>query len=172
MNTQVKLFREMRALNECAHGEPALTLVRNDRAFGLFLSQGVHGDSVSGRFFLDEVWYLRVYKEAWSYSDFDSLVLYHRRDVWVAQDLDSALFFPNPSAVPYHIIFITAEEFARLRCYRAEGLALPVFEAAQRHFGQLPGFSYKNKTLTSPDNYATARDAIPFSQYFVPAGEF
>jgi hypothetical protein len=163
--TSVQLFRDDRKLTACALGEPSLTLVRNDSEFGLLISGGAHEDSFTARFYLDEVSYLRVAGKRWSYTDFDSIAIFQHEGVWFAQDANSGLYFPNPSHSPYHVIFISHAEFQRIRHSRAEGLAFPVFELAQEHFGRLPGFSFRANSLEAPDDYANQGDAVPVSEY-------
>lgn len=165
MPTSVQLFRYDHKLITCALGEPSLTLIRNDSQFGLLLSGGVHEDSFTSRFYLDEVAWLLVSGKHWSYTDFASVALFSQEGVWLAQDTESHRYFPNPSHHPYHVIFITHAEFKRLRHYRDEGLAFPVFEAAQQHFGRLPGFSFHANSLKTPDDYANRPDAVPPSEY-------
>lgn len=163
--TSVQLFRYDRKLTACALGEPSITLVRNDSQFGLLLAAGAHEDSFTSRLYLDDVSYLRIADGQESYTDFDCVTLFSRGDVWLAQDTASGRYFPSPSELPYHVIFISQEEFRRLRYARTEGLVLPVFEVAQRHFGLLPGFSFSGRSLETPDDYATREDAVPFSDY-------
>lgn len=163
--TAVQLFRDERKLTACTVGEPSLTLLRNDTAFGLLLAEGAHEDSFSARLYLDGVTHLRVCGSTWAYSDFSSVALYRRDDLWLAEEIESGRFFPNPSRRAYHVVFISQVEFARLQYFRAEGVAYPVFEFAQRHFGQLPGFAVKGKSLSTPDDYAIASEAVPPSQY-------
>ena len=165
MLTSVQLFHYDRKLTACALGEPSLALVRNDSEFGLLISGGAHEDSFTARFYLDEVSYLRVVGEHWSYTDFDSVAIFQHEGVWLAQDTDSGRYFPNPSHSPYHVVFVTHAEFQRIQHSRAEGLAFPVFESAQQHFGRLPGFSFRAKSLEAPADYANRNDAVPRSEY-------
>jgi hypothetical protein len=165
MFTSVQLFRHDRKLTVCALGEASITLVRNDSDFGLLLSGGAHEDSFTSRFYLDEVVYLRVRGKEWCYIDFDSVGIFQEGGVWFAQDTATGRYFPNPSHRPYHVIFISYAEFRRLQNVRAEGLAFPVFEFAQAHFGRLKGFSFRARILETPDDYATQGDAVPFSEY-------
>jgi hypothetical protein len=168
--TSVQLFRYDHKLTACALGEPSLLLIRNDSEFGLLISRGAHEDSFTARLYLEEVTYLSVYGREWSYADFDSVAVFQQDEVWVAQETDSRRYFPNPSRRPYHLIFISEEELLGMEQARADGLAFPIFEAAQRHFGNLPGFTYRAKSLETPSDYATWRDAVPLSEYVV-AGE-
>jgi hypothetical protein len=101
----------------------------------------------------------------WSYSDFDSVAIFEQEGVWLAQDTDSRLYIPNPSQCPYHVIFISHAEFLHIQDSRAQDRAFPVFESAQQHFGRLPGFSFRAKSLETPDDYANRRDAVPISEY-------
>ena len=149
-------------------GEPSLTLIRNDSQFGLLLSNGAHEEKAMSRFYLDEVAYLLVSGKHWSYTEFDSVALFQQNGIWLAQDLASRRFFPNPSHRPYHVIFIAPTEFRRLQYYRTEGLAYPIFQAAQQHFGQLPGFSFAANQLETPDDYANRGDAVSPSEYVLP----
>ncbi|MEO6786116.1 MAG: hypothetical protein ABI318_08280 [Chthoniobacteraceae bacterium] len=165
MLTSVQLFRYDRKLTACALGEPSLTLVRNDSEFGLLISSGAHEDSFTARFYLDEVSYLRVTGRQWSYTDFDSVAIFQHEGVWLAQDTTSGRYFRNPSHCPYHVVFISHAEFRRIQYSRAEGLAFPVFESAQPHFGRLPGFSFRAKSLETPDDYANRGDVVPISEY-------
>ena len=165
MLTSVQLFRYDCKLTACALGEPSLTLVRNDSQFGLLISSGAHDDSFTGRFYLDEVWRLRVAGREWSYRDFDSVAIFRHEGVWFAQDTESGRYFPNPSHRPYHVVFISHAEFRRIQNWRSEDLAFPVFELAQRHFGRLPGFSVDRTSLEAPDDYANRGDAVPISEY-------
>ena len=154
MTTSVQFFRYEHKLTACALGEPSLTLVRNDSEFGLLIAGGAHEDSFTERFYLDEVCYLRVAGERWSYADFESVAIFQEDEVWLAQDIESGRYFPNPSERPYHVVFISHAEFQGIQSSRAEGLAFPVFEAAQRHFGRLPGFSFRARSLETPEDYA------------------
>lgn len=169
MQTSLQLFRCDCKLTACALGEPSLTLVRNDSQFGLLISCGTHDDSRAGRFYLDEVCYLRVAGKQWSYRVFDSVAIFQHEGVWLAQDTDSGRYFPNPSHRPYHVVFISHAEFRRIQNWRAEDLAFPVFELAQRHFGRLPGFSVDRTSLDAPDDYANRPDAVPVSEYVLAA---
>lgn len=167
MQTSVQFFRYDHKLTACALGEPSLTLVRNDSDFGLLISGAAHEDSFTERFYLDEVSYLRVAGKHWSYTDFDSVAIFQEKDIWLAQDTDTGLYFPNPSRRPYHVVFISHTEFQRIQDARSEDLAFPVFTSAQRHFGQLPGFSFHAKSLQTPNDYANQTDAVPMTQYVV-----
>jgi len=82
----------------------------------------------------------------------------------VAEDLNSGAIFPTPSHRPYHVIFISQSEFERLQSHRAENRGYPLFQAAQRYFGEIPGFSFRSNWLSSPEDYATAREIIPASR--------
>lgn len=146
-----------------------MTLVRNHSRFGLLLSSGAHEDSFTSRFYLDEVTYLCISGREWCYVDFDSVAIFREEGVWFAQDTASGRYFPNPSHRPYHVIFISYAEFRTLQNARAEGLAFPVFEFAQKHFGRLPGFSFRANSLETPDDYATAGDSVPVSDYVLVA---
>jgi hypothetical protein len=163
--TRPEFFRLDRKLTACALGEPSLTLVRNDSRFGLLISSGAHEDSFSGQFYLDEVCYLRIAGKHWSYTDFDSVAIFRHEGVWFAQDTGSGRYFPNPSHRAYHVVFISHADFRRIESSRAGGLAFPVFELAQRHFGRLPGFSVDRQSLDAPDDYANRGDAVPISEY-------
>ena len=165
VRTSVRLFRYDRKLTACALGEPSLTLVRNDSEFGLLISEGAHEDSFTERFYLDGVSYLRVLGSSWSFTDFATVALFQHEGLWLAQDTDSGRYFPNPSRHPYHVVFISHAEFTRLQRFRAEGIAFPIFGLAQEHFGRLPGFSFRAKSLSTPDDYATAGEAVPRSEY-------
>jgi hypothetical protein len=165
MLTSIQYFRYDQKLAACALGEPSLTLVRNDAKFGLLIADGAHEDSFTARLYLDEVTYLCVSGTNWSYQDFEAVAICRDEDVWLAQDTETGRYFPNPSHRPYHVVFISPAEFQRIQYSRSEGLAFPVFEAAQRHFGHLPGFSYRTKSLWAPDDYANRADAVPLSQY-------
>ena len=61
METGVQLFNYARKLTACALGEPSLTLVQNDAAFGLLLADGAHEDSYTSRLYLDGVTYLHSF---------------------------------------------------------------------------------------------------------------
>jgi hypothetical protein len=163
--TSVQFFRYDRKLTACALCEPSLTLVRNDSEFGLLISGGAHEDSFTARFYLDEVSYLCVSGKRWWYKDFDSVAVFKDNDVWLAQDTDSGRYFPNPSRLPYHVVFISHAEFKRIQYSRSEGLAFGVFEFAQQHFGRLPGFSFRARSLNAPEDYANRVGAVPISQY-------
>lgn len=163
--TSVQLFRYDRKLTACALGEPSLTLVRNDSEFGLLISGGAHEDSFTGRFYLDDVSYLRVAGKHFSYTGFESVAIFCREEVWFAQDTEGGLYFPNPSHCPYHVVFISDAEFQRIQDVRAKGLAFPVFELARQHFGRLPGFSFRTRSLEAPDDYAAQRGAVSDSEY-------
>ena len=165
MLTSVQLFRHDHKLTACALGEPSITLVRNDSEFGLLLATGAHEDLFTLRFYLDEVSYLRITNKRESYTDFDTVAIFWQQGVWIAQDIASGRYFPNPSHRPYCVIFISHAEFCRLLHARAEGLVLPVFEFAQQHFGRLPGFSFRTRSLDAPSDYANRGDAVPVSEY-------
>jgi hypothetical protein len=156
---------EKSSLTARALGEPPLTLVRNDMEFGLLISSDAHEDSFSGRLYLDDVSYLRVAGKQSSYTNFDSVAIFRQEGLWVAQDIESGRYFPNPSHCPYHVVFISRAEHQRIEHSRAEGLAFPVFQAAQIHFGRLPGFSFDAKLLETPDDYANRGDAVSDSEY-------
>lgn len=168
--TSPDLFRGDRKLTACALGEPSLTLVRNDSQFGLLISCGAHEDSFTARFYLDEVYYLRISGRQYSYTNFESVAVFRQEGVWLAQDTKSGRFFPDPSHRPYHVVFISHAEFRCIENSRAEGLAFPVFELAKRHFGRLPDFFFDRRSLNAPDDYANRADAVPHSEY-VPADQ-
>ncbi len=163
--TSVQLFRHDRKLTACALGEPSLTLVRNDSEFGLLVATSAHEDSFTSHFYLDDVSYLHIADKQESYTDFDSVAIFRQGEVWLAQDTGSGRYFPTPSQRPYHVIFITHPELRSLQYARAEGLVLPVFELAQQYFGRLPGFSFRTRSLTAPNDYANREDAVPVSDY-------
>jgi len=165
MQTRVQLYQNDTKLVACAVGEPSLTLVRNDDTFGLLLAGSAHEDSFTSRLYLDRVSYLQVCGNQFSYTDFASVAIYADEGVWLAQDTSSNRFFPNPSHRPYHVVFISHAEFLRLVYFRAESLIYSVFKIAQQHFGRLPGFSFKERSLSVPEDYATAVDAVPAEQY-------
>lgn len=167
MLTSVQIFRYDRKLTACALGEPSVTLVRNDSEFGLLLAGGAHEDSFLSRLYLEDVTYLRVSGRDWCYTEFDSVAVFPQEDVWVAQDTATGHYFPYPSQRPYHVVFISRSEFQRLQGARSDGFAFPVFEAAQKHFGRLPGFSYRDSCLITPHDYANCIDGVPISEYVV-----
>ena len=171
MDTSPLLYRDSRRLSAVATGEPSVTLIRNDTEFALLLADGAHEESFTGRLHLDGVSHLRVFGQFWSWTDFASVSVYREDDLWLAQDAATRRFFRNPSWRPYCVLFIGDDEHRRLRYCRAEGLAGPVFRFAQSHFGRLPGFAARDRALETPDDYATADDAIPPSLYtFAPSG--
>ena len=165
MDTALHLFRDTERITASALGEPSVTLLRNDDAFCLLLAQGAEQDSYSGRLKLEGVSHLHVFGMAWSYTDFDSVTLLREDGVWLAKDEATVRYFRNPSLQPYRVVFVAPDDFARLRYCRAEGLAFPVFEFAQRAFGRLPGFACRPRVLESPDDYATTGAAVPQSKY-------
>ncbi len=168
MQTSAQFFRQEHKLVACALGEPSLTLVQNDSAFGLLLTAGVHEDSLTSRLYLESVTYLHVAGEQWHYDDFSSAVIYaNDKGFWVAQDEATRLYFPKPSRQPYHVLFISQDEFRRLQHWRTEGVAFPAFELAQKRFGRLPGFSFRERMLETPEHYATASEAIAAEKYIL-----
>lgn len=171
MDTAVQLFRRDTRLIACAIGDPSVTLLRNDTAFCLLIAEAAHQDSFSGRLYLDGVAHLRIDGPTWSYTDFESVVLFRQHGICFAQDTATGRYFHSPSVQPYRVVFITPAEFARLRYYRAEDLAYAAFEFAQLCFGSLPGFSFRLRVLEAPDDYATAADALAPSDYVFAARE-
>ena len=165
MIPDVQFFRYEQKLTACALGEPSLTLVRNDAQFGLLISGGAHEEPLTSSFHLEEVAHLCISGRRWFYTEFDSVAIFQREGVWLAQDTVSRRYFPNPSDRPYSVIFISFDEFRRLQSARAEGIAFPVFESAQKHFGQLPGFLFRDNFPQTPDDYATRGDAVSPSEY-------
>lgn len=130
------------------------------------MSEGVHEDLATSRLHLDSVTYLCVSGAHWRYADFKDVALYSSQEgVWLAQDTISGRYFPKPSKQPYHVLFISATEFRRLQHWRGEGIAFPVFEFAQERFGRLPGFSFRERTLETPEHYATAEEVVPAERY-------
>src|ERR1700722_16800615 len=91
--TSVQLFRHDRKLTACALGEPSLTLVRNDSEFGLLVATGAHEDSFTSRFYLDNVFYLRITDKQESYTDFNSVAIFRQGEIWLAQDTNSGRYF-------------------------------------------------------------------------------
>lgn len=169
VDTEIQIFRDSSRLAACAVGDPSVTLLRNDRAFCLLLARAAHEDCFAGRLHLEDVSHLHVFGPEWSYTDFASVALFRRDNIWLAQDAGTGRYFRNPSVQPYRVAFITTDEFTRLRYCRAEGLAYPVFEFAQRCFGRLPGFSSRRRVLQTPEDYATAPEAVPPSEYVFAA---
>jgi len=165
METAPQLLRNDRITVKCALSEPSLTLVQNDSQFGLLISEGVRPNSTGSR--LEAVTYLCVECQKWSYTEFEAVAIYESDDLWFAQDLDSGLYFPNPSRAAYHMAFISSGELRVIRAAQAEGISFPVFEIAQRHFGKLPGFKARNRSLESPENYATESSAVSRSAYVI-----
>lgn len=92
----------------------------------------------------------------------------HPAGVWIAQDIISGAVFHEPSLVPYHVIFLRARDHAHLLKNIEEGTPEAAFAFAQRHYGNLPGFRFERNTLTTPDNYATARSAIAEDRFYCP----
>jgi len=161
-----EFFRLNHKLPACELGEPSLTLVRNDPDdFGLLIASGAHYDSGTGRLHIDNVIYLHISGQRRSYKSFESVAVFHENELWFAQDPATSCYFPYPSQLPYHMAFISDSELRRIRAAWDDGLSYPVFEIAQRHFGQLPGFATQFRILQSPADYATERDAIPESKY-------
>lgn len=165
METAPQLFRTDRAITTCALVEPSLTLVQNDSQFGLLISEGLRPDSTGSR--LDAVTYLCVEYKKWSYTEFESVAVYENEALWFAQDLYSGRYFPNPSRSAYRMAFISRGELRVIRAAQAEGIAFPVFEMAQRHFGKLPGFRARKRTLESPKDYAVESSAVSRSAYVI-----
>jgi hypothetical protein len=168
MDTSAQYYRCDHKLTACALGEPSLTLVRADSGFGLLIASSAHEDSFTSRLHLDEVFHLSIVGERYVYTPFDSVSIYRELDTSFAQDSATGRFFPFPSPRPYQVIFIPEDVHRRIAWYRAEDLAFPVFEIAQRLFGDLPGFEMSPRLLTTPPDYATRCDAVPSSRYVHP----
>lgn len=165
MDSCVQFFRLDRKLSGCAVGEPSVTLIENDLAFGVLLAEGIHQDSTTSRLYLDQATYLRVRKARWQYDDFQTVCIYCMNGVWVAQDVISGRFFHEASVVPYHIIFVSEPEYRGLMVARHKDMARPIFHFAQMRFGRLPGFTFEKNMLTTPDTYASRKDLFQADEY-------
>ena len=64
-------------------------------------------------FHLEEVTHLWISGRRWFYTDFDSVGIFQREGVWLAQDTASRRYFPNPSDRPYSVIFISFDELEK-----------------------------------------------------------
>ena len=168
MDPAAKLFRYDEALASVGLGEPSITLIENDVAFGVLLAESAHQDSYSDKLYLDQVTLLRIKGKGWAYRDFQQVAIHPGPEgIWIAQDVMTGDLLREPSVVPYHVIFISAEDFEDLGRRREENLCRPVFDYAQMLFGKLPGFSYEEDVLVTPDEYATAGKLLRDASFVV-----
>ena len=79
---------------------------------------------------------------------------------WIVQDALSGKLYHEPSAVPYHVIFISASDYRRMIIAKNQDRPRPIFDYAKEQFGYLPGFSFAQDTLKTPDEYACAADLV------------
>ena len=161
-----QLFRYQTSLVAVGTGEPCVVLIENDTAFSVLFAESTHEETVTGQLLLNGAWLLRVKDKDWTYRGFRKVIL-RRSDegLWVAEDDATRLVFHEPSEVPYHVVFISWEDFTRLCSWREQDVALPVFEFAQELFGALPGFSCADKLLTTPDGYANAGQRLTRARF-------
>ena len=155
MDPEVQLFRYVEKLTEVAVGEPAIVLIECDRNFGLIVADSAEEGSTQFCLYLRRVSYLRIRKNKHHrYLDFDRIKIWKMADLWVAQECVSGNYFPAPSVVPYHVIFISRDDYAMLCDARKKKNARLVYRYAQERFGRLPGFFFSKGFLGVPDEYA------------------
>ena len=100
---------------------------------------------------------------------YGSIALFrNKEEIWVAQEMFSGLLFHEPSLVPYRVIFIDRGDYLMLVSYLENGHPEGVFRFAQIHYGNLPGFSFIENSLTTPDYYAYAKDLVAPDSFLYP----
>jgi hypothetical protein len=167
MDTAVKLLT--RDAMQCAVAlmDPCVILVECGKALGLLISKCAEH---SGRkLLLRRVTYLRVLGPSYRFRDFDSVAIRPYKQLWTAQELETRRFFPEPSSIPYRVLFLTQNEYWSIRREKSLNHARPIFELCQARIGALSGFGYAGNLLWTPDGYAQAGDGFP-GEYVVPRG--
>ncbi len=169
MDTRVQLFwHEGTLTTTCLHA-PCLALLENDSAFTLLIARNARRDNLEHGTFLEQVEHFRVKGRTWARWASECIhVTQTAHGIWIAQEVLTGCLFQTPSLIPYQLIFIPRYEFATLVSSLEEGRARRVFSMAQQKFGRLPGFSFTENTLTSPDNYATVRHLEGKFTFFCP----
>jgi hypothetical protein len=151
--------------------DPSLTLIENGPAVGILLGEGCHEDSYSGRLFLDRVTWARGDESVRALRDFAGVCLYATQPgVWVAEEVGTGRLFPRPSNLPYHVLFISGEDYQNLMHRRMDRDGAAILAYARSRFSTLPGFQLQGERLLSPKGYAMAAARFP-AREFVSEGE-
>src|SRR5690606_13256268 len=115
MQTCVQLFRYDEKLTEVALGEPCVVLIECDRGFGLLSAEREEEGSTSTSLILETVHDLHIREnKSHRYRDFGRVCISKIADLWVVRDGGRKCFFPVPSVVPYHVIFLGKDDYALL----------------------------------------------------------
>jgi hypothetical protein len=146
--------------------EAAIVLVENDSAFSVLLAECVIAGSRPSEFILENVALVRCRNKTWSNREFARVSMRpHQNGLWMAEDLQSGLFFREPSEMPYIGISIPKEEYAQLLEHVNEDRLLAVFAYSQKKFGPLPGFDAQGDGLMVPNEYAAAGRQVSDVEY-------
>jgi hypothetical protein len=164
-----QLFRYQASLTAVAVAEPCVVLIENDTAFSILIAESAREDPIADRLCLDRAYLLRVRGKGWTYRRFPAIGIRRSEEgPWVVEDSKTRRVFHEPSEVPYHVIFISNDDWTRLCSWREQDIAWPVFEFAQKLFGQLPGFHCAEKQLSTPDGYANACGRLADGRFLYP----
>jgi hypothetical protein len=155
-----------------ALGEPSITLVEVGPALGVLIAEGCHEDSYSGRLFLDRVSWARGDESVRVVRDFACVCLYRaEQGVWVAEEAGSGRLFPQPSRLPYRVVFIPAEDYHVLMGHKAREDTEAIFAYTRTRFSGLPGFRLQEQRLVPLEDYAAAGQEIPPGRKYVSESE-
>ncbi len=169
MEQAILTYRYAEPLAAVGMAEPSIALVENDSAFGLLISESAQEEEALNSLHLSQVLLLRVWGKEWATFEFQQIrIAADAHGIWTATNPLTGEILREPSPIPYRVIFLSMEDYRGLQAALADAAARRVFAFAQHHFGNLPGFSYNDNVLTTPDQYATAYTAYPNDRFFCP----
>ncbi len=161
-----QFFRYQQRLTSISLEESALTLVENDSAFGVLLSESTRMGRRLSETILDSAILVRCRKKVWSQDLFEEVsIRLDHNNIWIAEDLRSNRLFREPSIVPYRLIYVSEDDYVRLMEHVKENRLYDVFAFCQRLFGALPGFDFAGDGLAVPENYAAAGRLVADAEY-------
>jgi hypothetical protein len=154
-----------------ALGEPSITVVEAGPALGVLVAESCHEDSYSRCLFLDRVTWARGDEAVRALRDFGCVCLSPSgHGFWIAEDVGTGRLFPQPSRLPYRVVFIPHSDYEELMGHRAAGNAEAIFAYARSRFAGLPGFHVDERKLVCPEGYAAGEGGLTTREFVSQGG--
>lgn len=171
--TQPRLHRAGGGVDvDVAIGDPSVTIIEIGDEFGLLLSETSDRDDLDGGITLHDVLWTATRPTAGFLArlagtppavlrrPLDDVRLYrHDVGLFVAEDLDSGSYLPQPSAEPYVVVFVSTGQFEELRDRILAEHLDALLDGLGLILDGIPGFTIDGDALIGPTTYAHGVDA-------------
>jgi hypothetical protein len=161
--TSPQLYRTGGYRIDQAIADPSVTLIEMGDEFGFLLSESAYDTAIDDRLVLENVLWAKGVVVPGFFSghtelarrELDEVSLFrHDSGVYVAQDLATRFYLPQPSAIPYAVVFITQDQYEDLRQQITMDAFYDVIDTISIVLDGVPGFAVDGDALIGPATYA------------------